>query len=226
MKPLIGIIGRVEYPGGMHKLIVNEANRIRLLEMGADILMILPPQRIDYGDIKFGDQPILTDEEKEMLIREINLCDGIYLPGGFKLNIYDRFIADYVIEHDIPTLGVCLGMQILSNYKRENVWNEKNDSKIEHKQPDVDYVHSVKINKDSKLYNIVQKEEFMVNSRHGYHIVENDNFDNVAFSDDGYIEAIEMKDKKYIIGVQWHPENLKDEESYNIYKAFIDACRR
>ena len=39
----------------------------------------------------------------------------------------------------------------------------------------------------------------------------------------GLIEGVELKDKKFIIGVQWHPEsNLEDEHSKKLFKAFFD----
>ena len=102
------------------------------------------------------------------------------------------FILEYVIEHDIPILGICLGMQIISNYKREKVWNEKNESFINHNVEE-GLVHEVTLDKDSFLYSIVQKERFMVNSRHNYHITPNEYLTITSHSDDNYPESIEMK---------------------------------
>ena len=50
-------------------------------------------------------------------------------------------------------------------------------------------------------------------------------FDNVAYAPDGILEAIEMKDKKFIIGVQWHPEGLDDENSNKLFDYFINTCK-
>ena len=222
MKPIIGIVARVGYPGGTHEYIVDDAYRRKVIEAGGIPIVILPVEKIDYTITKYMDTPEVSEDNKDMIINELKLCDGVILPGGFRITKDDRFILDYLIDNDIPTFGICLGMQIMSNYKKEHFYNEKNDSVINHKQEE-DYVHSVKIKKDSKLYNIIGKEEIMVNSRHSYHVLPNDYFEATAYSEDGYIEALEMNDKKFMLGVQWHPESLDDEISNNLFKALIDS---
>ena len=226
MKPLIGIVARVEYPGGTHKLVLNDEYRRKLISRGADVTLILPHGLIDYGDVPSKEQEPLTEDEKASIIRQIKNCDGILMPGGFKTNKFDLFIMEYAIENDIPILGICLGMQILSFYKREEVSNEKNDTSINHCMEDMTYVHQITVDKKSKLYSIVKEEQFLVNSRHNYHIKENKNFDVVAYAPDGIPEAIEMKDKKFVIGVQWHPEGLNDEQSNRLFDNFIKTCMR
>lgn len=223
MIPLIGIVARVEYPGETHKLVINEDYRRKIIKNGGIPISILPPQDIDYTTTKFSEQEELTKEEQEMIIRQLKVCDGILMPGGFKINKFDRFICEYAIEKDIPLLGICLGMQIMANYKKDKVWNEKNNSFINHNIEGL--AHSVTISKDSILYSIINSEQIMVNSRHNYHTLSNEYYDVVAVSDDNYIEAIEMKGKKFNVGVQWHPENLDDENSTKIFKTFIDACK-
>ena len=224
MRPLIGIVARAEYPGGTKHLSLNEAYRIKLNSHGADAFMILPSQPIDYSTVRFGEQGRLTEEEKKSIIRQIDMCDGVLLPGGFKTNNFDRFIAEYLIENDIPTLGICLGMQILANYKVPIIINDINESTINHKV-DEGYAHEVTLDPNSKLFSIVGGERFSVNSRHNYHIRSSNLFDEVAHADDGIIEAIEMKDRKFMIGVQWHPENLEDEYANRLVDAFVGACK-
>ncbi len=223
MKPIIGIVARVEYPGETHKLVINEAYRKAIIDNGGIPMCIVPPQKFDYTVTKYSDQDELTEDEQEMLISQINKCDGILMPGGFKINKFDRFICEYVTDNDIPLFGICLGMQVMANYKKKELWNEKNDSFINHKVEGL--AHSVSLDKKSKLYSIINQEKLMVNSRHTYHVLPNDYYDVVATSDDNYIEAIEMKNKKFNIGVQWHPENMDDESSSKLFKSFIDICK-
>ncbi len=50
----------------------------------------------------------------------------------------------------------------------------------------------------------------------------------VAFCGDGYTDVIEAKNKKFYIGVRFHPESLytKDEKMNSIFKKFINTCKK
>ena len=115
-------------------------------------------------------------------------------------------------------------MQQLANYGREKFENAPNESNVIHKNDDDTCMHDVDIVKDTKLYNIINKDNINVNSRHFYHIIPNELFVNSAYAKDGYIEAIEMTNKKFIVGVQWHPEDLNDDNSDALFNTFADAC--
>ena len=221
MKPLIGIVARVEYPGETHKLIVHEDYRKKIIECGGIPIVICPCSTVDNTITKYSEQPELTDEEKEMIIKQIKCCDGILMPGGFKITKFDRFISEYVIDNDIPLFGICLGMQVMANYKKD-LWNEKNESFIEHKVDGL--AHYVTLDKESILYSIIGKDKLIVNSRHSFHVLPNEHFEISSVSDDNYIESIEMKNKKFIVGVQWHPETLDDDSSKKIFEKFIKTC--
>lgn len=223
-KPIIGIIARVENPGNTGKLVVEEKYREMIINHGGNPFAVLPSQPIDYTCTKGSEQPELTDEEKNMIISQIKIADGLLLPGGIKINKFDRFIVEYAIENNIPILGICLGMQTIANYKKDLVL-EENNTFINHNVED-GLAHSVTLDKNSKLYNIIGIERFDVVSKHSRHVQPNPLLDVVAVSDDNIIEAVEMKDKTFCIGVQWHPDSMDDETSNRLLDYFINACKR
>lgn len=233
MKPIIGIVGRTnKVRNNKYNIFVNDNHRRAIIKSGGIPISILPTQNVKYEKInnKKTNNP-LTEEEKNDIIRVIEKCDGIILQGGYYSYYYDEFIARYCIENDIPILGTCLGMEIMAavdcNTSRiENV--SLINSKIKHKQLKAKYVHSINIKKGSLLHKIIGLDKIQVNSRHIYSVKNLNKAKIVAESEDGIIEAIEFENRKFAIGVQWHPEDLfdVDENMLKIYKAFIKACSK
>lgn len=230
MKPLIGVVGRCGTAGDQFNNIkFPEKIRMCVIRSGGVPIGILPPQMVEYQEMIPSVLDELTDEEKELLTRQLDLCDGIIFPGGSKRFEYDLFILNYALKRNIPILGICLGMQILSmvdevgNY----VMNlEKIDSFINHCEEDKELAHCVELSKDSKLYSIIKKDKFLVNSRHHMKIVNPGTFNVCATSEDGVIEAIERTDKKFALGVQWHPEMMMNDANQKlIFDSFVGACR-
>ena len=99
----------------------------------------------------------------------IDLCSGIVLQGGSDYYDIDIIITKYLHKNNIPTLGICLGMQTMAMAFNGNMGDINN-----HKSDKL-YVHSVDINKNSKLYDILKKDKIMVNSRHKSYIINTDN---------------------------------------------------
>lgn len=221
IRSIIGIVGRL-YSGESNIICVEEI-RIAVIKFGGIPLLILP---IDKEELSCKN--LYSEEEIKDLESVLSLCDGFILPGGDTWYSLDEVVIDYAIRRDKPLLAICLGMQalskVLSGKKRMGYDNTiKNNTVINHLEPNKTYVHSVIIDKNSKLYSIIGDVEITVNSRHSYHVPELDNTLICARSSDGLIEGVELKDKKFIIGVQWHPEsNLEDEHSKKLFKSFFD----
>ena len=220
IKPIIGIVGRL-YSGETNIICVEEV-RLAVTKMRGIPLLILPVDK-DEMSCKI----VYSEEEIKDLERVLSLCDGFILPGGDTWYSLDEVVVDYAIKWDKPLFAICLGMQALSKVLSgdEKIGYDntiKNNTSINHLESNKDYVHSVIIDKNSKLYSIIGEEKIFVNSRHSYHVKELDNTLICARSSDGLIEGVELKDKKFIIGVQWHPEScLEDEYSKRLFKAFF-----
>jgi putative glutamine amidotransferase len=86
------------------------------------------------------------------------------------------------------------------------------------------YKHKIKINKNSLLYKIIRKEEIITNSIHSGKLIETGEYDIAAVSEDGLTEAIEYKNKKFNLGIQWHPELMYkfDKDQEKIFQYFIN----
>lgn len=206
MKKTIGVIARES---------ISEYKQVPLYGIRRDVIQFL--KKYDINVIMI---PILFDSKEEFSkIKEIiDFCDGIVSPGGSKIYDIDYKIIEYLYEIDKPTLGICLGMQIIGK-----LFNGKVRAKIEDEKhcSDEEYVHNIIIKKDSLLYKIIGEEKIKVNSRHMRQIPYT-NLDCVAYSEDNVIEAIEDRTKKFFIGVQWHPESLmEDVYSNRLFNYFI-----
>lgn len=207
---------------------LSELIRIAIQKAGGFVIPIIPVQGVDYYETHYEDFKELNDIEKKQVDEYLNMVDGVLFPGGHKVTPYDEYLLNRCIELDKKVLGICLGMQLISAYKIEFKMTQ-NYSKVNHNQGTNDdiFSHSVRIDENTKLYEIVGKKEMMVNSYHNFH-VENVCDDMVvsAVSEDGYIEAIELKDKTFVMGLQWHPEIDYDtnEDSKKIIDYFIKIC--
>ena len=228
IKPIIGIVGRL-YSGESNIICVEEV-RLAVTKFGGIPLLILPVDKVDISLKEPCNEPFYSEEEIKDLEMILKKCDGFILPGGNVCYQLDEVVIDYAIKWDKPLLGICLGMQTLSKVlsgEKEIAYDNtiKNNTCINHLEPNKKYVHLVIIDENSKLYSIIGEKEILVNSRHSYHVPELDNTLVSARSSDGLIEGVELKDKKFIIGVQWHPEsNLEDKYSKKLFKAFFINC--
>ena len=210
MKPIIGIITRPEISAEQNKMqAVYEEVRGAIVRAGGCPIGIMPINQTSL------------DEE---IYKLLDYCDGIVFQGGDDFTQYEFNCMEYVYEKNIPTLGICLGMQLMGCFGGGEIVALNS---LNHKNKNKKYVHSVFIKKDSKLYNIFQEEKIRVNSRHKETII-NTKLDVVAISTDGLIEAVEDKNKKFFLGVQWHPESMT---SYDILESrlfnyFVNICRK
>lgn len=195
---------------------------------------------------------ILPSVGTSLVSRVYDLVDGIIFSGGSdidpgyygqnplkglgeiipKRDKFELFLAKQALGGTKPTLGICRGLQLLCVAAGGQIYQDLEEiTNNDHNQkaPKWYPYHEVKIEKESKLYNILEKNRIKVNSFHHQGVKESGiGLKAVAFSEDGLIEAVESScPDKLIIGVQWHPECSwdSDKNSRLLLKAFIDRAR-
>ena len=228
-KPIIGIIGKVQPQYGediWHR--IDEVDEIRYLivKNGGIAITLLPTEvTLNFNDNDIKDDTVLSDEEKNELYRQIDLCDGFILQGGLYSSNYEIEMAKRIIELDKPLIGICAGFNNILRAIGTDVIEDKTRS---HDIYDKDYRHEVSVIKNTKLYDLINEDKYNVNSIHTM-IAPKEKVEGYAkissLSYDGLVESFELENKKFVVGIKWHPElMLEDEFPNKLFKEFILKC--
>lgn len=203
---------------------------------------------------------IPADADEQALDDLIASADGILLPGGGDVNPalygqlaklytddvnYERdtlemHVLESAIKKNIPTLGICRGLQILNVHCGGTLYQDvekEMEGAIRHDWhkdkegsplPRADIKHLIKISEGSIVYDIVGAKELGVNSLHhqGIHQLGG-SLIATAIAPDGLIEAVELSGHPFMLGVQWHPEALYSTPIWkHLFDIFITKAGR
>lgn len=237
-KPLIGITASMTWEMSMNEWAGYKRNYLSF----------------DYVNAveKAGGVPIIIPVLKELNNADeiiLNL-DGIIFSGGSDVSpisfgneperglqttnywrdLSEIKLIEEALKKNLPILCICRGFQLINLFFKGTVHQDLNDknSKIKHAYSEVPGLpaHSIDIEKDSLLFDLLKKETILVNSHHhqGLDKVANE-FKVIARAKDDVVEAIEYNSKdKDILGVQFHPEILLtySDDMLPIFKWLID----
>lgn len=209
--------------------------------------------RKDYADcvVMAGGIPIFLPYSSDMGSM-LDIIDGLIIPGGDE-DINPRFYGQEIVsdkvktnderaefeihltkkalERNMPILGICNGLQVINVIFGGTLIQHLPDrfnSHINHEQPHPKNIptHEIIIEPGSILSTMVSPgAEVTVNSTHHQAIDElGKGLSISAKAPDGVIEAVESKDHKFLIAVQWHSEYLNSELDENLFKKLVENC--
>jgi N5-(cytidine 5'-diphosphoramidyl)-L-glutamine hydrolase len=158
---------------------------------------------------KAGYLPLLLPNQAEVALKLMSLCQvsGLLLTGGNSLESYggdsperdltEQLLMDYAINHCLPTVGVCRGMQFLQQYFGQSL------------EPVTGHVSALQ-----SVY--IGNEVHQVNSYHHFATTKtNEHWSCFAKASDGVIKGIIHKHLP-ISAIMWHPERIEPFRSYDI----------
>ncbi len=145
----------------------------------------------------------------------------------------EKILLNRAIELNKPVLGICRGIQLINAVLGGTLYQDlptQTNSDLEHHQkPPYDKpIHNVAIMENTPLYTVLEKDILAVNSYH-HQAIKNlsDKLLPMAKASDGIIEAVYMPDKKFIWGIQWHPEfsYVSDFAGKKIFSEFVKQTK-
>lgn len=193
--------------------------------------------------------PIIKDKnDVELFLKKI---DGLLLTGGDDVppqhygeerhekticvhpdkDVSDNILVWVTMEMKKPILAICYGTQmlnvVLGGSLIQDIQSEVIPNIIHKDLKNGQYVHPVTVEKNSLLYNIVGTERIETNSVHHQAIKRlGKGLRDTAHTSDGIIEAIELREYPFLVGVQWHPERMVDYPCHAaLFRALVNASK-
>lgn len=210
----------------------------------------------EYTDVlrNIGAVPIvLTQVGNEDVKAQLDLVDGVLIVGGADVDpkfygekrhekigytnelddIYHIAMINEIERRDLPFVGICRGYQVFNVAMGGSLYQDvptqlNMDNVHEQKEPKSTPTHYVRTVKGTKLQDLIGEKAF-VNSFHHQAIKSvGTKLQVSAYSvEDDIIEAVEHKNARFMVGVQWHPEQLvkQDQSMMPLFKQFIEAAK-
>jgi putative glutamine amidotransferase len=240
MKPVIGItpspVRQTSAAGNLERYAIATCYVNAVLAAGG-VPIVLPPQDDNVGAI-------------------LGLVDGLLFSGGADIDptrygdtdvhpktydihpLRDRFEIELIreaIDRDVPLFCICRGIQVLNVACGGSLYQDipdQFDAAISHRQQEIglehhESSHDVTAESDSLLAATYESTAIPVNSYHHQGIKDLAPALRVAGrAEDGLVEAVELPGKRFVLGVQWHPEMMFHEHSDHLapFKYLVEAA--
>jgi putative glutamine amidotransferase len=227
MKPIIGIT-RNRRPADYEQAIRTAGGEPRILDWNHTSAS----EALDgvHGLMLTGGGDVHPSHYGRAMSSQIELAE----PGRDEFEIA---LSREALQRDLPILAICRGLQVLNVAAGGTLLQHVPDTVgdgIAHSidEPKNAIAHPINVKSGSTLARVLGPhvaavETCAVNSRH-HQAVDTvaPGFTVSATAPDGIVEALERADRRFCVGVEWHPENFwATGEFAGLFDAFVQACR-
>ncbi len=115
------------------------------------------------------------------------------------------------LDRDLPVLAICRGLQLLNVALGGTLIQHLPDhgGPVDHNPKPATLLHHIEVSEESLLHRVIGVRSYNVNSRHHQAVDRlGEGLVVTARAADGVVEACEMPGKTFVLGVQWHPEDV------------------
>lgn len=193
-----------------------------------------------------GGRPLVVPPSEDGLEETLDALDGVIFSGGGDLDpeLYgaepheetdmprterdaaELRLLEAALDRDMPVLAICRGSQLL-NVARGGDLEQHLPEAVGHEQhrhdPGSFSDHDVKVAADSRLGGLLGDRAPVKSHHHqGYGRIGS-GLREVAWAEDGVVEGLEDADKRFALGVLWHPEEGED---FALFQGLIEEARR
>jgi putative glutamine amidotransferase len=173
--------------------------------------VVLPPDDTDADVVAVLDGLVLAGgaDVGPDLYREDPAPDTVSRPDR---DAGELTLLRAALDRDLPVLGVCRGMQLLAVAYGGRLHQHLPDV-VQHDKhrpaPGVYGTHAVRFAPNSRIAALMG-DDTEVNTYHHQGIADSGGLTETGWADDGVVEALEDPGRRFVLGVQWHPEVARD----------------
>lgn len=191
-----------------------------------------------YGDAVWmaGGLPMVLTPTPDRASEYLEACDAIILSGGGDVIMEDwglsnhpaatpisrlrqdferSLLTAFESNPDFPVLAICLGMQLMGISHGARFSQHLPDdipTASDHQNDSIHLIEGPQMNGS-------------VTSHHHQALLDGGTLEVIASAPDGVVEGIADQDRRFYMGVQWHPERTSDEKlGIGLFRELISAC--
>lgn len=194
-----------------------------------------------------GGRALVVPPSEEGVDETLDVLDGVVFSGGIDVDprtygadphpatdpaqehrdAGELALLRRALERDVPTLAICRGFQLLNvarggdlvQHVPEAVGHEGHREQVGRFSE-----HPVDVAEGSRLAAIIGARHDGVNSHHHQGIgTVGEGLVETAWAADGLLEGLEDPERRFAVGVLWHPEM---EEDKRLFEALVAEARR
>jgi putative glutamine amidotransferase len=235
-KPLIGITTRNGRDADGHPLTALQHSYINAVTQAGGLPVLIPTllSTEDFLDLYSRLRGILFSGGGDV---SLEYFDGSDHPRIGEVDeardLTEITLLRRAVSDGKPILGICRGAQVMNVALGGTLYTHIADQlkgALDHNYPGSlrrALVHPVNVDEAARAAEIFGETLLHVNSLHHQGLKEiAPSLRAAGYAPDGLVEAVEIPDHPYAIGVQWHPEWLTDQPAMQrLFQSFVDAAK-